>query len=84
MGKLKKYINPEDITIDNGKDAPIPECPIPGHRWKEVRHDRTVTWLAFWYDSINFKEFKYVILDASNSRKGQSDLEKYEKARMLK
>ncbi|XP_057818740.2 DNA topoisomerase 1 alpha [Cryptomeria japonica] len=84
MGKLKKYINPEDITINIGKDAPIPECPIPGHRWKEVRHDRTVTWLAFWYDSINLKEFKYVILDASSSRKGQSDLEKYEKARMLK
>ncbi|GLJ54443.1 hypothetical protein SUGI_1169350 [Cryptomeria japonica] len=66
------------------KDAPIPECPIPGHRWKEVRHDRTVKWLAFWYESINIKELKYVFFDASSSQKGKSDLEKYEKARILK
>lgn len=53
-------------------------------RWKEVRHDNTVTWLAFWNDPINPKEFKYVFLAASSSLKGQSDKEKYEKARMLK
>lgn len=32
MGKLKKRIHPSDITINIGKDAPIPECPIPGER----------------------------------------------------
>lgn len=53
-------------------------------RWKEVRHDNTVTWLAFWNDPINLKEFKYVFLAASSSLKGQSDKEKYEKARLLK
>ncbi|KAG6634684.1 DNA topoisomerase 1 alpha-like [Carya illinoinensis] len=84
MGKLKKRIRPRDITINIGKDAPIPECPIPGERWKEVRHDNTVTWLAFWNDPINPKEFKYVFLAASSTLKGQSDKEKYEKARMLK
>lgn len=84
MGKLKSRIRPRDITINIGKDAPIPECPIPGERWKEVRHDNTVTWLAFWNDPINPKEFKYVFLAASSTLKGQSDKEKYEKARMLK
>ncbi|OMP04341.1 DNA topoisomerase I [Corchorus olitorius] len=84
MGKLKKRIRPSDITINIGKDAPIPECPIPGERWKEIKHDNTVTWLAFWNDPINPKEFKYVFLAASSSLKGQSDKEKYEKARMLK
>ncbi|XP_022940477.1 DNA topoisomerase 1 alpha-like [Cucurbita moschata] len=84
MGKLKRRIHPKDITINIGKDAPIPECPIPGERWKEVRHDNTVTWLAFWNDPINPKEFKYVFLAASSSLKGQSDKEKYEKARKLK
>lgn len=49
-----------------------------------MRHDNTVTWLAFWNDPINPKEFKYVFLAASSSLKGQSDKEKYEKARMLK
>ncbi|CAL5439595.1 unnamed protein product [Camellia sinensis] len=84
MGKLKRRIQPRDITINIGKDAPIPECPIPGERWKEIRHDNTVTWLAFWNDPIIPKEFKYVFLAASSSLKGQSDKEKYEKSRMLK
>lgn len=51
--------------------------------WKEVRHDNTVTWLAYWIDPINSKEFKYVFLAASSSLKGLSDKEKYEKARLL-
>ncbi|KAE9622005.1 hypothetical protein Lal_00032423 [Lupinus albus] len=84
MGKLKRRIRPNDITINIGKDAPIPECPIPGESWKDIRHDDTVTWLAFWNDPINPKLFKYVFLAASSSLKGQSDKEKYEKARMLK
>ncbi|XP_028052384.1 DNA topoisomerase 1-like [Camellia sinensis] len=84
MGKLKRRIQPRDTTINIGKDAPILECPIPGERWKEIRHDNTVTWLAFWNDPINPKEFKYVFLVASSSLKGQSDKEKYEKSRMLK
>ncbi|KAJ0989750.1 hypothetical protein J5N97_008106 [Dioscorea zingiberensis] len=84
MGKLKKRIRPRDITINIGKGSPVPECPIPGERWKEVKHDNTVTWLAFWNDPINPKEFKYVFLAASSALKGQSDKEKYEKARLLK
>lgn len=32
MGKLKRRIRPSDITINIGKDAPVPECPIPGQR----------------------------------------------------
>ncbi|XP_077231534.1 DNA topoisomerase 1 alpha-like [Tasmannia lanceolata] len=84
MGKLKRRIHPSDITINIGRKVPVPECPIPGQRWKEVKHDNTVTWLAFWNDPINPKEFKYVFLAASSSLKGQSDKEKYEKARLLK
>ncbi|KAI3765206.1 hypothetical protein L2E82_15234 [Cichorium intybus] len=84
MGKLKKRIRPCDITINIGKGAPIPECPIPGESWKEIRHDNTVTWLAYWNDPINGKDFKYVFLAASSALKGQSDKEKYEKARLLK
>jgi len=28
--------------------VPLPEHPYPGQAWREVRHDKTVTWLAFW------------------------------------
>ena len=38
MGKLKKRIRPSDITINIGKDAPIPECPIPGQRFVSLHH----------------------------------------------
>jgi hypothetical protein len=52
--------------------------------WKEIIHDDTGAWLAKWYDPINTTLIKYVSLAASSSWKGQSDKEKYEKARMLK
>ncbi|KAG2250098.1 hypothetical protein Bca52824_089726 [Brassica carinata] len=84
MGKLKRRIHPHDITLNIGIDAPIPECPIPGERWKEVKHDNTVTWLAMWNDPINPKDCKYVFLSPSSSQKGHSDKKKYEKARKLK
>lgn len=84
MGKLKRRIRPKDITINIGKDSPVPECPVPGERWKKIKHDNSVTWLAYWSDPINSKEYKYVFLAASSALKGQSDKEKYEKARMLK
>ncbi|XP_074290840.1 DNA topoisomerase 1 beta-like [Silene latifolia] len=83
-GKLKKRILPSDITINIGKDAPIPECPIPGERWKEVIHDDTVTWLARWDDPVKPNQCKYVFLAASSRLKGKNDMEKYQKARELK
>lgn len=67
-----------------GKGEPIPEHPYPGQDWKEVRHDNTVTWLAFWKDSISQKDYKYVWLAANSTFKSDSDLAKYEKARKLK
>jgi hypothetical protein len=33
MGKLKRRIQPSDITINIGRGAPVPECPIPGERY---------------------------------------------------
>ncbi|PNX75573.1 DNA topoisomerase 1-like protein, partial [Trifolium pratense] len=84
MGKVKRRIRPNDVVINIGKDAPIPECPIPGESWAEITHDDTVTWLAKWRDPIKPNKLKMVSLAASSSWKGQSDKEKYEKARMLK
>ncbi|XP_037489652.1 DNA topoisomerase 1 beta-like [Triticum dicoccoides] len=84
MGRLKRRIRPSDITINIGEEAPVPVCPIPEESWKAVKHDNSVTWLACWNDPINEKDIKYVFLAASSSLKGQSDKEKYEKARKLK
>ncbi|KAK9807975.1 hypothetical protein WJX73_009376 [Symbiochloris irregularis] len=84
MGTLKRRIYPRDITINIGKEAPIPEHPFPGQKWKEVRHDNTVTWLAYWKDTVSDRDYKYVWLAANSTFKADSDLAKYEKARKLK
>ena len=70
--------------IITGKEEPVPEHPYPGQQWKEVRHDKTVTWLAYWKEPIAQKDFKYVWLAANSTFKSDSDLAKYEKARKLK
>ena len=41
--------------------AKVPE-PLSGHRWKQVIHNDTVTWLCGWNDTINTKDWKYVQL----------------------
>ncbi|CAH1768298.1 9454_t:CDS:2, partial [Entrophospora sp. SA101] len=80
-GSLKLRVTPEQITINLSKDAPIPPPPA-GHSWGSIQHDNTVTWLAKWKENVNNK-IKYVILAPNSSLKGQSDLEKFDKAREL-
>merc|ERR1712180_464876 len=60
----------------------VPEPP-EGHNWKEVRHDNSVTWLASWTENIQ-NQIKYVMLNPASKLKGEKDMQKYEKARMLK
>lgn len=81
-GCLKNRVGPEDITINLGKEATVPIPNVPG-KWKSVIHDNTVTWLATWTENIN-QNHKYVFLAAGSSLKGQSDMQKFEKARELK
>ncbi|KAF9012361.1 hypothetical protein BDQ17DRAFT_1343749 [Cyathus striatus] len=81
-GALKFRVRPEDITLNIGDNAPIPIPNVPG-QWKAVTHDNTVTWLATWTENVN-SNHKYVFLAAGSSLKGQSDMQKFEKARELK
>ncbi|WEW58741.1 DNA topoisomerase 1 [Emydomyces testavorans] len=81
-GRVKTRVQPEQITINIGKDARVPPPP-PGHKWKDVKHDQEGTWLAMWQENIN-GNYKYVMLAANSHIKGQSDFKKFEKARELK
>ncbi|EIW83345.1 hypothetical protein CONPUDRAFT_52328 [Coniophora puteana RWD-64-598 SS2] len=81
-GALKFRVRPEDITINIGAGVPTPVPNMPG-QWKQVVHDKTVTWLANWVENVN-GNYKYVFLAAGSSLKGQSDMAKFEKARELK
>jgi len=81
-GRVKKRVTPEQITMNIGKDAMVP-TPPEGHKWKAIQHDNKATWLAMWQENIN-GAYKYVMLAAKSSIKGQSDFKKFEKARELK
>ncbi|GAA28973.2 DNA topoisomerase 1 [Clonorchis sinensis] len=81
MGMLKKRVLPEHVIINCSKNSKIP-VPPKGHRWKEVRHDNTVTWLACWTENVQ-NNFKYVMLNPSSRLKGEKDWKKYETARGL-
>jgi len=82
MGKIKKRIQAEDITINISKNAKVPEPP-KGHNWKEVVNIRDNWWLASWKDDITGKT-KYVWLADSSSYKSASDIFKFDLARKLK
>jgi DNA topoisomerase-1 len=55
----QKRIQPEDVIINIGQEAQAPPPP-PGHKWKRVIHNKYVSWLAGWKDSINTKDWKCV------------------------
>ncbi|XP_004529463.1 DNA topoisomerase 1 isoform X1 [Ceratitis capitata] len=81
MGMIKRRIQAGDVSINCGKESKIPSPP-PGHRWKEVRHDNTVTWLASWVENVQ-GQVKYIMLNPSSKLKGEKDHVKYETARRL-
>ncbi|KAI3636607.1 hypothetical protein MIR68_005296 [Amoeboaphelidium protococcarum] len=81
-GMVKKRVMPEQITINIGKDAKVPDPPA-GHQWGAIVHDNTVAWLANWTENIT-GGIKYVRFSDQSSLKGISDFKKFEKARQLK
>lgn len=81
-GKLKRRVYPEQVVLNLGEEAAVPEPP-KGHKWGEVRHDNTVAWLATWRENISNSN-KYVRFANNSSLKGISDFKKFEKARALK
>lgn len=82
-GALKRRCFPEEVSLNISIDSCVPRCDLPGHAWSSVRHDPKVTWLCGWNENVQ-QQHKYVMLAASSSFKGKSDLEKYEKAIRLK
>lgn len=41
QGKIKRRVQPEDVTINIGKGSVVPTPPA-GHKWKSVQHDNKV------------------------------------------
>jgi DNA topoisomerase-1 len=80
-GRIKPEVNPEEVTINIGINDPIPDAPGE-HKWKEIVHDQTGTWIAKWRDPIT-GSVKYTRFSNEGKFKGECDLIKYEKARKL-
>ena len=82
LGRIKKRTNPEDVTINISKTAPIPKPNVPG-KWGDIIHNNEVVWLATWIDNISNKN-KYIFTSMDSIFKSKSDMEKFDLARQLK
>ena len=76
-GKWKPRITPNDVILNLGEDASVPEG-----NWKSIVHDHSSTWLATWMERLTGKR-KYVWLHDSSILRQNSDREKYDKATKL-
>ena len=86
LGMIKKRIEPEDITINLDKTAPIPKINIDknkSRKWGNIIHDDSVIWLATWKDGITDKN-KYIFTSMESIFKSKSDESKFDLARKLK
>lgn len=76
-GRWKPRVRPQDVTLNLGENAPVPEG-----NWKAIIHDHSSTWLATWMESLTGKR-KYVWLHDSAALRQENDKVKYEKAKKL-
>jgi DNA topoisomerase-1 len=76
-GRWKPRITPQDVILNLGEDAPVPEG-----AWKSIVHDHSSTWLATWTEKLTEKR-KYVWLHDSAFLRQNTDKEKYDKAMRL-
>jgi len=83
IGKIKKRILPEDVTINLSSDAKVPKPNVPEHQWGDIIHDKTVIWLASWKEEITGKN-KYIFTSLDSFFKSKSDESKFDLAKQLK
>lgn len=76
-GRWKPRITPNDITLNLGENASVPEGP-----WKAIVHDHNSTWLASWIENLTGKR-KYVWLHDSSYLRQDNDKAKYDTAKKL-
>lgn len=85
-GRVKRDIDPSEVTINIGKGEKIPIPPIytgvSASKWKKVVNDQKAEWIMKWTDPLNNKP-KYVRLSAEGQFKSKSDAGKFESARKL-
>jgi DNA topoisomerase-1 len=76
-GRWKPRVEPKDVTLNLGEDAPVP----PGE-WGKIVHDHNSTWLAAWTDKLS-DVIKYVWLSDAATPRQERDKRKYDVAARL-
>lgn len=76
-GRWKPRVQPQDVILNLGEDAEVPEG-----NWKAIVNDHTSTWLATWMEKLTGKR-KYMWLHDSSALRQNSDKEKYNRANVL-
>jgi DNA topoisomerase-1 len=76
-GRWKPRVRPQDVTLNLGENAPVPEG-----NWNAIIHDHSSTWLATWIEGLTGKR-KYVWLHDSAALRQENDKAKYDKAKKL-
>ena len=76
-GRWKPRVGAQDVILNLGEDAPVPEG-----TWQDIVHDHSSTWLATWTEKLTGKR-KYVWLHDSATLRQNNEKEKYDKANKL-
>jgi DNA topoisomerase-1 len=76
-GRWKPRVRPQDVTLNLGEKAAVPEG-----NWQKIVHDHSSTWLATWMETLTGKR-KYVWLHDSSALRQENDKAKYDKAKKL-
>ena len=76
-GRYKPQVTTNDVTLNLGKEAKIPDG-----NWGKITHDRDSMWIASWMDALTQKR-KYVWLADTAGIKQERDQAKYDKAKNL-
>lgn len=86
-GRIKKRINPEDITLNVGTNMTIPIPIVDGsdvtHKWGKIISDNKMEWIASWQNNVTIKT-NYARFGRRSTFKMKSDEKKYDLARKLK
>ena len=85
LGKIKRRIYPEDITLNLGKEESVPELPdfLKGHKFGKIICDKKAEWLASW-DAPVINKKKYMWLSNHSDMKTIGDQAKFLLAQKLK
>ena len=76
-GRYKPRVTSNDVTLNLGKEAKIPDG-----NWGKIVHDNDSMWIASWMDVLTQKR-KYVWLADTAGIKQERDKAKYDKAKNL-